>query len=340
MQYRTLGRTGVQVSVLTLGGMLFGNGTDAQQAGALFDRALDAGINALDTADVYGRGESERILGDLLRRSGRRDRIVLSSKGHVRMDDDDPNAAGSSRRHIIEACNASLRRLDTDHLDFYYLHRPDNRVPIDETLRALDDLARAGKIRYAGTSSFAAWQIVESLWAAKEYRLERPVAEQTPYSLLDRRAERELLPMARSYGIGVTVWSPLAGGMLTGKYRREGAAPQDTRLKPGAVDGWSERHFSEQAHSVVDTLADLAKAKDATPAQIALAWTLTRPGISSLVVGARTLEQLDDQLGAVAVELDADDLAALDRVSPPGRAIAPYYLDDSFADWSPHQHRW
>ncbi len=339
MQYRSLGRTGVQVSVLTLGSMLFGNGTDAAQAASLVDRALDAGINALDTADVYTRGESERILGDLLRRSGRRDRIVLSSKGYVRMDDD-PNAAGSSRRHIIEACNASLSRLDTDHLDVYYLHRPDTRVPIDETLRALDDLTRAGKIRYVGTSSFAAWQILESLWAAKEYRLERPVAEQAPYSLLDRRAERELLPMARSYGIGITVWSPLAGGMLTGKYRREGTAAQDTRLRPGEVNGWSERHFTEQAHTVVDTLVDLAKAKDATPAQIALAWTLTRPGISSLVLGARSLEQLDDQLGALTVELDSEDLAALDRVSPPGRAIAPYYLDDSFADWSPHQHRW
>ena len=216
MDYRSLGRTGVQVSPLTFGTMLLHEVPDAADAARLLDHALDAGVNAVDTANVYGRGASEERLGELLHANGRRERLVLSTKVHARMDDDDPNAAGSSRRHIIDQCHASLRRLQTDHLDIYYLHRPTSAVPIDESLRALDDLVRAGKVRYIATSSFAAWQILESLWASKELHLERVIAEQTPYSLVDRRVERELLPMAQSYGIGITVWSPLAGGLLTG----------------------------------------------------------------------------------------------------------------------------
>jgi aryl-alcohol dehydrogenase-like predicted oxidoreductase len=229
MQYQPLGRTGVSVSRFALGTMLFGTAVDETSAAAQLDHALHAGLNHLDTADVYGRGASEELLGRLLRKAGRRDRLVLATKVHCAMADDDPNAQGSSRRHLVAACEASLRRLGVDHVDLYYLHRPSTQVPIDESLRALDDLVRAGKVRYVGTSSFAAWQVLEALWAAHEYRLNRPVVDQSPYSLLDRRVERELLPMAGSYGIGVTVWSPLAGGLLTGKYRT-GASPDGARL--------------------------------------------------------------------------------------------------------------
>jgi aryl-alcohol dehydrogenase-like predicted oxidoreductase len=336
MLYRSLGRTGVQVSALSLGSMLFGGSTPADDAARLIDMALDRGINSLDTANVYGRGASEEAVGAALRRNGRRDRVVLASKVHARMDDDDPNAAGNSRRHVIDQCHASLKRLGVDHLDVYYVHRPSTDVPIDETLRALTDLVRDGKVRYIGASSFAAWQHLEGLWAAKEHGLDRFVVEQSPYSLLDRRVERELLPMAATYGSGVMVWSPLAGGMLTGKYRDGGTGG---RLS-GDDSDWVRRHFVPAAFAVVDELVALAADKGRTPAQLALAWTLARPEVSSVVLGARTPEQLEDQLGALDVRLEPGDLARLDAVSPPGRAVVPYYLDDDFADWSAHRHRW
>jgi aryl-alcohol dehydrogenase-like predicted oxidoreductase len=202
MEYRSLGRTGIRVSVLSLGTMLFGGETDEAAAAVLVDRALNAGVNSIDTANIYGHGRSEEILGRVLNRAGKRHRLVLATKVHVSMDDTDPNAGGNHRRHIIEQCHASLRRLQTDYLDVYYIHRPSTQVPIDETLRALDDLVRAGYVRYIGTSSFAAWQILEALWVAKEYGLNRFVVEQTPYHLLDRRIERELAPMAQTYGMG------------------------------------------------------------------------------------------------------------------------------------------
>jgi aryl-alcohol dehydrogenase-like predicted oxidoreductase len=336
MIYRPLGRTGVQVSALSLGSMLFGTDTPAAEAARLIDMALDRGINSLDTANVYGRGASEEAMGAALRRNGRRDRVVLASKVHARMDDDDPNAAGNSRRHVIDQCHATLRRLGVDHLDIYYVHRPSTEVPIDETLRALTDLVREGSVRYIGASSFAAWQHLEGLWAAKEYGLERFVVEQTPYHLLDRRVERELLPMAASYGTGIMVWSPLAGGMLTGKYRDGGSGG---RLHDAGSE-WVRRHFVPSAFAVVDELAALADAKGSTPTQLALAWTLARPGVSSVVLGARSPEQFDEQLRALDVTLEPAELGRLDAVSPPGRAIVPYYLDDDFADWRPHQHRW
>ena len=339
MDYRPLGRTGVSVTPFTLGTMLFGGAVDESDAARQLDIALDAGINSLDTANVYGRGASEELLGRILGKAGRRDRLVLASKFHCAMDDDDPNAAGSSRRHLIDQCEASLRRLGVDHLDIYYVHRPTTRVPIDETLRALDDLVHAGKIRYIGTSSFAAWQLLESLWVAKDHHLNRPVVEQTPYSLLDRRVERELLPMAQSYGIGVTVWSPLAGGLLTGKYQ-QGASPEGVRLTRGSDDAWSAKHFGDHVDPVVEAIVDIATDKGCTPAQLSLAWLLAQPAVSSIVLGARTADQLTEQLPAADITLDDEDLAQLDKVTPPGRAVVPYYLDDAYADFRPHLHRW
>ena len=337
--YRPLGRTGISLTPFTLGTMLFGDAVDADNAARQLDLALDAGINSIDTADIYVRGASEELLGELLEKSGRRDRIVLASKGFVPMNDDDPNSGGSSRRHLIQACEDSLRRLNVDHLDIYYLHRPTTQVPIDETLRALDDLVRAGKIRYVGTSSFAAWQLLESLWAAKEHHLNRPVVEQSPYSLLDRRVERELLPMAATYGIGLTVWSPLAGGVLTGKYRA-GASPTDARLTRGSQSDWDVKHFNPHADAVVDGVVELAADKGCTPAQLSLAWLLEQEAVTSVVLGARTPEQLTEQLGALDVKLSDDELTLLDQLAPPGRATVPYYLDDSWADFRPHRHRW
>jgi aryl-alcohol dehydrogenase-like predicted oxidoreductase len=341
MEYRSLGRTGIQVSKLSLGTMLFGGETDEAEAAALVEHAIEAGVNSIDTANIYGRGRSEEILGRALARTGKRQALVLVTKVHVRMDDADPNAAGNHRRHIIEQCQASLRRLQTDYLDIYYIHRPSTQVPIDETLRALDDLVRAGYVRYIGTSSFAAWQILEALWVAKEYHLNRFVVEQTPYHLLDRRVERELFPMAQTYGVGVTIWSPLAGGFLSGKYRRGAPWPAAARFpESGERSAWVERHIVDRAFDVVELTAAIAAEKGCTPAQLAIAWTTQHEAVASVVLGARTVAQLGELLGAHDVRLTPNERARLDRVSPPGGVIVPYYLDDSFADFRPHQHRW
>jgi aryl-alcohol dehydrogenase-like predicted oxidoreductase len=201
MEYRLLGRTGVKVSVLCLGCMMFGGRTTPEDSATIIDTAIDAGINFLDTANVYSRGRSEEVTGEALKRNGKRGRIVLATKVHGTMADDDPNMEGNSRRHIIQQAEASLRRLQTDYIDLYQIHRPQSDIPIDETLRALDDLIRAGKVRYAGTSTYAAWQLVDSFWLSKELGLNRFVCEQPPYNLLDRRIERELVPMARKHAI-------------------------------------------------------------------------------------------------------------------------------------------
>jgi aryl-alcohol dehydrogenase-like predicted oxidoreductase len=220
MRYRNLGRTGVKVSELCLGTMMFGRSTNERDSIAIIEHALDAGINFVDTANVYGSGRSERITGKALA-DGRRQRVVLATKAFFSLDSDDLNGRGLSRRHLIEACEASLQRLGTDWIDLYQLHRPQSEIPIDETLRALDDLIRGGKVRYVGTSMFPAWKIVESLWASKELALNRFVCDQSTYHILDRTAERELLPALQSFGMAMIPWGPLCGGLLTGKYRRD-----------------------------------------------------------------------------------------------------------------------
>lgn len=341
MKYRSLGRTGVQVSPLCLGTMNFGGGTAEAECKKIVDAALDAGINFIDTADCYAAGKSEEILGRALQANGKRSRVVLATKVHVSMDDTDPNACGNHRRHVIEGCHASLRRLDTDYLDLFYIHRSSTQTPIDETLRALDDLIRAGKVRYIGTSDFAAWKIMESLWVSKEYSLNRFVAEQSAYHLLDRRAERELLPMARSYGIAVTAWSPLAGGLLTGKYTRGTNGPEGSRLhKTDEPNEWVDRHLVDPAFDVVETIVAMAREKGYTPAQLSLAWIAQQPGVTGPVLGPRTFAQFQDLVGALEVSFTADELARIDQVAPPGRAVVPYYLSDSYADLRPHVVRW
>jgi len=252
MEYRLLGRTGVKVSILCLGCMTFGAKTSPEDAHAIIDRALDAGINFLDTANVYSRGRSEEVTGEGLKRNGKRHKVILATKVHGKMADDDPNASGNARRHIIEQCEASLKRLLTDYIDLYQIHRPQSDIPVDETLRALDDLIRAGKVRYIGTSTYASWQLVESLWAAKELGLNRFICEQPPYNLVDRRIERELIPMAQTYGFGIIPWSPIAGGLLSGKYRRDNPAPEGARYSDVKDAPWMARRKTEGLYDVIE----------------------------------------------------------------------------------------
>ncbi len=332
MEFRALGRTGVQVSSLCLGCMNFGSKTEETDAVDIVHGALDKGINFVDTANVYNRGRSEEITGTALAQDNRRKRVVLATKVHGPMDDDDPNAKGNHRRHIMEQCEASLRRLKTDWIDLYQIHRPRHDTPIDETLRALDDLVHQGKVRYAGTSTFAAWQLVESLWVSKEYGLNRFVCEQPPYHLLDRRIERELLPMCQTYGFGVIPWSPLAGGFLTGKYKRNEPRSDAWRWTSGRGEG----HFTDAAFNVIETVETIAKEKNATAGQVSLAWCAQQPGITSPIIGPRTIEQLNDNLQAAMLTITEEDRQQLDAVSSPGEHIVPYY----HGDWKPPAYRW
>ncbi len=336
MEYRSLGRTATKVSPLCLGCMMFGGKTTPQDSYDIIDKAIDHGINFLDTANVYSRGRSEEVTGEALKRNGKRAQIVLATKVHGTMDDDDPNMAGSSRRHIIQQAEASLRRLQTDYIDLYQIHRPRSDTPIDETLRALDDLIRSGKVRYIGTSTFAAWQVMEAMWVAKELGLNRFICEQPPYHILDRRIERELIPMAQTYGIGIIPWSPLAGGLLTGKYTRENPHPEGSRYEDVADNPrWQDR-MTDQIYDVVEELTPVADDKGITMAQFALAWVMHQPGVTSPIIGPRTMEQLVDNLGALDVEITEEDRKLVDSLVPPGRMVSPFYE----ADFGPHQFRW
>ena len=336
MEYRPFGRTGMQVSPFTLGCMNFGRGASLDESCAIIDHALDAGLNVFDTANVYSRGRSEEFVGEALQRNGRRDRVILATKVHGVMDDDDPNAYGNHRRHIIQQCEASLRRLQTDYIDLYQIHRPDPYIPIDETLRALDDLVRSGKVRYLGASTFAAWQHVEALWAAKELGLNRFVSEQPPYHILERRIERELIPMAQTYGIAIIPWSPLGGGLLAGRYRRGQTVPDDARFQESDPRVRTRHMFADTTFDAIEALEALAAEKGCTVSQLALAWVAGRPGVTSAIIGPRTMAHLDDNLAALEVELSVEDRARIDEFSPPGRAITPFYV----ADFGPHPHRW
>lgn len=344
MEYRSFGRTGVQVSMLCLGCMNFGGPTPEEDSLRIIDYAIDQGINFLDTANVYTRGVSETIVGKALQRNGKRDRIVLATKVHGVMDDTNVLASGNNRRHIIEQCEQSLRRLQTDHIDLYQIHRPQSSVPIDETLRALDDLVRSGKVRYIGTSTFPAWEVMEALWASDKLNLNRFVSEQPPYHLLDRGIERELVPLAQTYGITIIPWSPLARGFLTGRYQRGQDIPGDSRLSrdmqnTGALGDRTKRHFSDRAFDLLDVITELANEKGCTVGQVALAWCARQPGITSPIIGPRTMEHFEDNLGSVNVTITDDDRARINAVSEPESAIVPYY-HGRMIDFKPPQHRW
>lgn len=344
MEYRSLGRTGVSVSILCLGCMNFGGSTPEDESYPIIDQAIDSGINFFDTANVYSRGTSEEIVGKALKRNGKRHEIVLATKVHGRMDDDNILAAGNNRLHIIEECENSLRRLQTDHIDLYQIHRPASSVPIDETLRALDDLIRAGKVRYIGISSFPAWLTVQSLWISKELGLNRFVSEQPPYHLLDRGIERELIPMAQTHGLAIIPWSPLARGFLTGKYQRGQDVPgnsrfaKDSNASPAFAER-KQRHFSDLAYGVLDVVEAMAQEKNCTPSQIALAWCMRQPGITSPIIGPRTMEHLLDHTGSVEVSITDDDRERLDAVAEPEQATVPYYTG-KMIDFQPQEYRW
>lgn len=336
MEYRDLGRSGVKVSPLCLGCMMFGGRTELDESCATIDKAIDGGINFLDTANIYSRGKSEEFVGEALKRNGKRDRIVLATKVHGWMDNDDPNGWGNSRRHIMLQAEASLKRLKTEWIDLYQIHRPSSVIPCDETLRAFDDLIRQGKVRYIGTSTFMAWQLMESLWMAKELGLNRFVTEQPPYNLLDRRVERELAPMAQSYGVALIPWSPLAGGFLTGKYTRGQGGKDGWRFHEGGHGRTDSILNNSQAFDIVELLVAMAEEKKCTPSQLALAWNMHQPGITSPIIGPRNVEQLVDNLGAVDVKVTDEDRKRLDAIALPGRVTVPFYETDG----GPSKYRW
>ena len=317
MEYRTLGGTGVKVSPFCLGAMMFGawGNPDHEDSIRIIHRALDAGINFVDTADVYARGESEEIVGKALK--GRRDRVVLATKAHGSMGDD-VNERGNSRRWIVRECDASLRRLGTDWIDLYQIHRWDHDTNHDETLGALTDLVRAGKVRYIGSSTYPPSEIVAAQWAAERRGRERFVCEQPPYSMLVRGAEAEVLPVCQGYGMGVISWSPLAGGWLTGKWRQGQEAPQSTRAErlPGRYD--LSLPANQRKLEATEALVRLADESGLTLIEMALAFVLGHPAVSAAIIGPRTMEQLESQLGAVDTRLDAAVLDRIDEIVPPG----------------------
>jgi len=327
VEYRQLGRSGLRVSVLALGTMTFGGkgpfasvgSTDVAGAARQIDRCLDAGVNLVDTADVYSGGLSEEILGQALR--GRRDELLLATKARFPMGDG-PNDAGLSRHHLIAACEASLRRLGTDHIDLYQVHEWDGHTPLEETLEALDALLRSGKVRYVGCSNYSGWHVMKALGIAEQRDLPRFASQQIYYSLQARDAEYELVPISLDQGLGILVWSPLAGGLLSGKYRRDQPGPEGSRQ----LTDWNEPPVrdAEGLYDIVDALVGIAEAHAASAAQVALAWLLGRPGVTSLVIGARTDEQLADNLGAAELRLTDTERARLDELSAPP-LLYPYW---------------
>jgi len=339
MTYRRLGATGLHVSELCLGAMTFGSGFfgigQVDQAGAndLVARAVDAGVNFFDTADVYSRGESEELLGKALKATGRpRDELVIATKVRGSMSDaatqgtGDPNNVGLGRKHVIASCEASLRRLGTDHVDLYQIHGYDPLTPLDETMRALDDLVRAGKVRYVGCSNLAPRQILKANAIAERHGQARFDSLQAYYTLVGRDLELELLPLCREEGLGVMVWSPLAGGFLTGKFRRDAAKPDGARRAGFDFPPLDK----EKAWAAIAVLERLAERKGRTIPQLALSWLLHQPGVTCVIIGAKRMDQLEDNLGAVTVELTRDELDELGAIAPPP-ALYPYWMIERMA---------
>jgi aryl-alcohol dehydrogenase-like predicted oxidoreductase len=318
MEYRQLGSSGLRVSSLTMGTMTFGGQgdfanvgtTDTDEARRQVDMCLDAGINLIDTADVYSNGRSEEIVGEVIK--GRRDDVLLATKVRMPMGPG-PNDAGLSRHHLVEGCEASLRRLGTDHIDLYQVHEWDGVTPLEETLEALDSLVASGKVRYVGASNYTGWQLMKALGTSDRLGYERFVSQQIYYSLQARDAEYELVPAAIDQGLGILVWSPLAGGLLSGKYRRGQTPPEGSRQ----LTDWNEPPVYDQdkLYDTIEVLVQIADGHGVSAAQVALAWLLGRPAVTSLVIGARTTEQLADNLAAAELTLSEEERARLDEVS-------------------------
>jgi aryl-alcohol dehydrogenase-like predicted oxidoreductase len=312
MDHRFLGATGVRVSRLALGTMQFGDGADEAEAGRMFARCRDAGVNFVDTADVYSKGRSEEILGRLI--AGCRDRMVLASKAYFPTDRDDPNARGSSRYHLVRAVEGSLRRLGTDRIDLFYLHRFDDETALDETLRAIDDLVRSGKILYPAVSNFAAWQTAKTLGVAARLGLAPPVAIQPMYSLVKRQAEVEILPMCAAERISAVVYSPTAGGLLSGKYAA-GVRPTSGRLVDNPM--YRVRYADDRYYDVAGRFSEIALARGVHPAALAVAWAASHAAVTSVLLGGRSVAQLEPVLGALDIAIDDELRSQLDTLSPP-----------------------
>jgi aryl-alcohol dehydrogenase-like predicted oxidoreductase len=326
MELRRLGKSGLKVSALSLGAMTFGESqtfmkgvtSSDDEARRVFDRAVDAGINLVDTANVYSEGKSEELTGKWIK--GKRDRVLLATKcrfpvGFGVTSKPGPHDWGLSRKAILAACEASLKRLDSDFIDLYQVHMQDTSVAIDETLRALDDLVTQGKIRYFGCSNYTGYRLVESLWTAEKLRTHRYESVQLQWSLAVRAAEREIIPACRAFGVGTLIWSPLARGFLSGKYRRNQAPPAGTRL-----ESWQDSYKAfdnDRMWSLLDVLEKIAKRRETTQAAVALAWLLAKPETTSIILGARTEQQLDDNLRARDVKLSPEDVKELDEASRP-----------------------
>ena len=320
MEYRNLGRAGVKVSTLCLGAMTFGEADESSMmhqiscdeatSHAIMNRALDAGINFIDTADIYGQdGLSERVIGRWFERDGRRDEVVVATKFRFTMGEG-PNRRGASRYRIARCVEDSLRRLKTDRIDLYQIHMQDLETPEEETLRALDDLVRAGKVLYIGASNYAAYRLVDSLWHSRSANLERFVTLQARYNLISRELDREHVPLCQHFGLGILPWSPLAGGFLTGKYSREASPEDSSRL--GKRDQLFKRLDNDRNWEILAAVQQVAEEARATAAQIALAWLIQKPCVTSVIFGARSLDQLDDNLKAAAITLSKDQLERLD----------------------------
>ena len=336
MEYRQLGRSGLRVSALALGTMTFGGkgnfgalgATDVEGARRQIGIAMDAGVNVIDTADVYSQGAAEEIVGQAIQ--GKRDDLLLSTKVRMAMGNG-PNDAGLSRYHIINGVEASLRRLGTDHIDIYHVHEWDGQTPLEETMETLDTLVRSGKVRYLAASNYSGWQLMKALATADARDYQRFAAQQIYYSLESRDAEYELVPLSVDQGLGILVWSPLAGGLLTGKFRRNAEQPENSRH---LSEEWNEPPVRDQEklYDTVEVLIDVAQAHGVSPAQVALAWLLGRPAVTSLIIGARTDAQLSDNLAAADLVLSTDERAALDKVSAPELIYPHWHQANTSAD--------
>lgn len=316
-QYLTLGRSGLRVSPLCLGTMTFGEdlgwGSSVEESQQIMDRFIDLGGNFLDTANFYTKSHSEKIIGDHIgRHPSRRDRLVIATKFSGNLYPGDPNGGGSGRKSIISACENSLRRLQTDYIDLYWLHNWDIHTPMEETMRALDDLVRAGKIRHIGVSDTPAWKIVEGNMLAHFRGWSSFIGLQIEYSLLERSVEQELVPMALEFGLGITPWSPLKSGILSGKYTRKNAG--QLKSDRGFI---AEGYLNEKTYTIIDELEVIAKAHNSTPARVALAWVQSKRGVASTIIGARRLSQLEDNVKALDVKLTKEDIGRLDALTKP-----------------------
>jgi aryl-alcohol dehydrogenase-like predicted oxidoreductase len=326
MHYNNLGRSGLKVSRLCLGAMMFGGPADEADSIRMIDRALDAGINFIDSADVYTGGESERIVGRALQ--GRRDQVVLATKGRGPTGDG-PNDQGASRAHIFQAVDASLTRMGTDYIDLYYIHSPDDTTPAEETMGALNDLVRAGKLRYIACSNYYAWQVAEAEWLARQNHWATMTAVQPLYNMVNRDPEVELLPFCEEYGMGVVTYSPLARGVLAGKYRAGEAPPADSRAARGDAR-IHQTEYRDESFQIVESIKPLAEAHGTTLTRFALAWVMANKIVSSVIIGPRVMDQLDDNLQALDVTVTAEDEAAIDALIPPGEHTGKGYNDPNY----------